>query len=318
VPLIFDRSFASRLYPISPTTHTHNTQLQKPYMPLGSLRTQLLFPVHQLSASAYPQLQFEGLDVRNGGGSSSGAAAAAAGGGGGAGGEGQEVVVEEDQDEERQPLIGGGSSSGKARQSDSGGSAGGGKLRGSVMVEMLPLLRRTGKRVTAAAAAAADGDGPRAPPSTAAAAVSSSGVAASRAASAAAAAGVSDADLLQLLSDVRLPDLAQRVGGLDAERDWSQMLSLGEQQRVAFARLLLHAPALAVLDESTSALDPQTEAALYTLLDERLGGRATVVSVGHRAQLVRHHSRVLECVGAGRWVVRSAAEYQQQQQQQSG
>lgn len=99
------------------------------------------------------------------------------------------------------------------------------------------------------------------------------------------------------------------MGGLDAERDWSQMLSLGEQQRVAFARLLLHAPALAVLDESTSALDPKTEAELYSLLRRRLGPSAAVVSVGHRAALVRHHTRVLECLGAGRWQLLDAAEY---------
>ena len=56
------------------------------------------------------------------------------------------------------------------------------------------------------------------------------------------------------------------MGGLEAEAEWSHVLSLGEQQRVAFLRLLLHAPKLAFLDEATGALDSATEAALYTRL----------------------------------------------------
>ena len=56
------------------------------------------------------------------------------------------------------------------------------------------------------------------------------------------------------------------MGGLEAEAEWSHVLSLGEQQRVAFLRLLLHAPKLAFLDEATGALDSTTEAALYTRL----------------------------------------------------
>jgi ABC-type uncharacterized transport system fused permease/ATPase subunit len=56
------------------------------------------------------------------------------------------------------------------------------------------------------------------------------------------------------------------VGGLDAEAEWAHQLSLGEQQRVAFLRLLLHRPALAFLDEATGALDTPTEAALYAAL----------------------------------------------------
>lgn len=58
----------------------------------------------------------------------------------------------------------------------------------------------------------------------------------------------------------------ERVGGLEAEAEWSHVLSLGEQQRVAFLRLLLHSPRAAFLDEATGALDSATEAALYTRL----------------------------------------------------
>ena len=65
---------------------------------------------------------------------------------------------------------------------------------------------------------------------------------------------------------MRRAELVERVGGLEAEAEWSHVLSLGEQQRVAFLRLLLHAPKLAFLDEATGALDSATEAALYTRL----------------------------------------------------
>jgi ABC-type multidrug transport system fused ATPase/permease subunit len=67
------------------------------------------------------------------------------------------------------------------------------------------------------------------------------------------------------------------VGGLEAEAEWSHVLSLGEQQRVAFLRLLLHAPKLAFLDEATGALDSATEAALYTALQRHC---SSYVSVG--------------------------------------
>ena len=71
---------------------------------------------------------------------------------------------------------------------------------------------------------------------------------------------------LALRRSARRAELVERVGGLEAEAEWSHVLSLGEQQRVAFLRLLLHAPKLAFLDEATGALDSATEAALYTRL----------------------------------------------------
>jgi putative ATP-binding cassette transporter len=110
-----------------------------------------------------------------------------------------------------------------------------------------------------------------------------------------------------VLRRVSLPELAAKAGGLDSELDWSHVLSLGEQQRLAFARLLLHAPALAFLDEATSALDAGSETRLY----QELRGSATrsYVSVGHRLALVRFHTHVLECVGHGAWVKSTAAEF---------
>jgi len=98
----------------------------------------------------------------------------------------------------------------------------------------------------------------------------------------------------------------RRVGGLDATCDWASVLSLGEQQRVAFLRLLLHRPSLAFLDESTSALDEATEAALYSALKERC---PCYLSIGHHMQLVQYHSHVLQYQGEGRWELRTAEEF---------
>ena len=78
--------------------------------------------------------------------------------------------------------------------------------------------------------------------------------------------------------------------------DWSNTLSLGEQQRLAFGRLLINRPKLVVLDESTSALDVVAEEKMYKLLmdissssDTTKGGGLTFVSVGHRPTLLAHH-----------------------------
>ena len=77
--------------------------------------------------------------------------------------------------------------------------------------------------------------------------------------------------------------LVERVGGFEAELEWSHVLSLGEQQRVAMLRLLLHKPALAFLDEATGALDNAIEAALYTALRRSC---SSYVSVGEFACLL--------------------------------
>ncbi|NYZ11496.1 ABC transporter ATP-binding protein/permease [Azospirillum sp. RWY-5-1] len=79
---------------------------------------------------------------------------------------------------------------------------------------------------------------------------------------------------------------------LDEQDHWGQRLSGGEQQRIAFARVLLHRPAWLFMDEATSACDPETEARLYGLLRERLPG-TTVVSIGHRTSLTAFHDRLL-------------------------
>jgi len=66
-------------------------------------------------------------------------------------------------------------------------------------------------------------------------------------------------DLIQVLEDVRLGYILSRFGSLDSTHEWSSVLSLGEQQRLAFARLLLSKPKVVLLDESTSALDEANE-----------------------------------------------------------
>ena len=76
--------------------------------------------------------------------------------------------------------------------------------------------------------------------------------------------------------------------------DWATLLSLGEQQRLAMARVLLANPSLVLLDESTSALDLENEARLYRLLIDR---GVALVSVGHRDSLRQYHDRVLRLTG---------------------
>lgn len=114
---------------------------------------------------------------------------------------------------------------------------------------------------------------------------------------------ISNEELLQWLERVNLPTLAERFGGLDAELDWSRVLSVGEQQRLAFARALLAKPRYLLLDEATSALDASNEELLYSQL---IGLSITPISVSHHFTILRHHHQVLELPGDGRWTLRAA------------
>jgi len=115
-----------------------------------------------------------------------------------------------------------------------------------------------------------------------------------------------DAALLALLERVNLGALAGRLGGLEAEHDWAKVLSIGEQQRLAFARVLLAEPRYAMLDEATSALDAANEENLYRQL---AATRTTPVSVSHRAGVIPFHRHVLELPGDGSWRVLPAHGY---------
>ena len=117
---------------------------------------------------------------------------------------------------------------------------------------------------------------------------------------------VDEEKLRRLLASVNLADLPERLGGFDADLDWAEILSLGEQQRLAFARLLLTEPRYAILDEATSALDLDNEQHLYEQLQAT---KITFVSVGHRLSLVKYHQQVLELLGDGSWRLVSTEEY---------
>ena len=108
------------------------------------------------------------------------------------------------------------------------------------------------------------------------------------------------------IGDDRLRDVLTRVflhhlgDRLVEERDWAKVLSPGEQQRIAFARVLLSRPKAVFLDEATSALDEGLEIALYRLLRSELP-ETVVVSVSHHSALHKHHQRHLELLGNGAW-----------------
>jgi putative ATP-binding cassette transporter len=99
-----------------------------------------------------------------------------------------------------------------------------------------------------------------------------------------------DARIAEVLTAVGLPEWADR---LHEEAHWNRMLSLGEQQRLAIARVLLQEPDYLFLDEATASLDEPAEASLYRLLHERLKGM-TIISIGHRSTLGAFHRRRFE------------------------
>ena len=100
---------------------------------------------------------------------------------------------------------------------------------------------------------------------------------------------LSDEELLYLLDLCQIGYLRDK---LDLVADWSHVLSVGEQQRLAFVRAHIQEPKWLFLDEATSALDEDTEAAMYGLLAERLR-QTTLVSIGHRSTLNKYHELML-------------------------
>jgi putative ATP-binding cassette transporter len=108
---------------------------------------------------------------------------------------------------------------------------------------------------------------------------------------------IDDRRVQQALIKVALPHLAIRLNDVV---DWGKVLSVGELQRIAFARILLTEPRAVFLDESTSALDAGLELTLYELIRAELP-EMILVSVSHRATVEQFHARHLQLVGGGRW-----------------
>jgi len=108
-------------------------------------------------------------------------------------------------------------------------------------------------------------------------------------------------DLAKITRVLEQVQLAHLQDHLEQEQDWSRILSLGEQQRLAFARLLLHKPKVAFLDEASASLDEGMEHAMYRLIREELPN-TTIISVGHRSTLVPLHQHQLELHTDGSWV----------------
>jgi putative ATP-binding cassette transporter len=108
---------------------------------------------------------------------------------------------------------------------------------------------------------------------------------------------IPDADLREVLIKVMLPHLVEL---LDEEQDWAKVLSPGEQQRVAFARVLLTKPKAVFVDEATSAMDEGLELTMYQLLRNELP-ETILVSVSHRSTVEQHHQQRLRLLGQGRW-----------------
>ena len=119
---------------------------------------------------------------------------------------------------------------------------------------------------------------------------------------------ISDQELEIILKKVNLQHLLTEKNSFDREVNWEQVLSLGEQQRLAFARLLITRPTFTILDEATSALDLPNEASLYQQLQET---ETTFISVGHRESLFNYHQWVLELTENSHWQLSTVADYQQ-------
>jgi putative ATP-binding cassette transporter len=107
-----------------------------------------------------------------------------------------------------------------------------------------------------------------------------------------------DDRILEVLEELGFAAVLDRVGGLGAERDWPNMLSLGEQQVVAVARLLLARPRFALLDEPTSALDAAGAARVYEALSRT---PISYISVASDPGLRRYHDAWLELGPGGTW-----------------
>ncbi|GAA6059033.1 hypothetical protein JCM10212_001258 [Sporobolomyces blumeae] len=124
-----------------------------------------------------------------------------------------------------------------------------------------------------------------------------------------AASGKTDADLLKILERAHLGYIPDREGGLDARKEWKDLLSGGEKQRMGMARLFYHLPKFAVLDECTSAVSTDVEGSMYQHAKD-LG--ITLITISHRPSLFKHHMFLLHLEGSeGKWELKQIGEAEQ-------
>ena len=111
--------------------------------------------------------------------------------------------------------------------------------------------------------------------------------------------GVTDTDLLKILSIVQIDSMINREGGFDVEKDWKDVLAGGDKQRIAMARLFYHRPLYAILDECTSSVGMDIEKIMYTH-SQLLG--ISLLTVSHRSSLWGYHNWILQFDGQGGYV----------------
>lgn len=103
--------------------------------------------------------------------------------------------------------------------------------------------------------------------------------------------GKTDADLLEILEQVKLEYIPAREGGWNTRKQWKDVFSGGEKQRVMFARILFKEPLFAVIDEGTSAVSSDVEGLLYETCQKR---EITLITISHRPSLLRYHKAQLK------------------------
>ncbi len=107
--------------------------------------------------------------------------------------------------------------------------------------------------------------------------------------------GKKDDDLIELLKSVDIDSVRRREQkGLDAIKDWNDLLSGGEKQRMAMARLFYHCPKYAILDECTSAVSIDVEGKMYSHAKNL---NITLITVSHRKTLLKFHDYILRFSG---------------------
>ena len=106
--------------------------------------------------------------------------------------------------------------------------------------------------------------------------------------------GTSEAKLQEILNEVRLDYLVAREGGWETQNDWNDVLSGGEKQRLAMARLIYHKPIYAIMDECTSSMSIDVESHLYSYMKDQ---GITLITVSHRDTLWKYHDYLLRFLG---------------------